>query len=74
MGDMNILLKDTTKTYNTNFTTDEFDVNPKDYIQKAVNKYTGYQFKIHFGEDEQLVTLKAPDESKDVFAEERKSE
>ena len=59
MGDMNILLKDTSRAYNTNFTTDEFEVNPKDYIKKAVEKYEGHQFIVHFGEgDEKTVSLK----------------
>jgi hypothetical protein len=49
MADMNILLKDTSRVHNTSFTVNDFESDPKEYIKKAVEKYSGNTFVIHPG-------------------------
>ncbi len=51
MSDMNILLKDTSKTTNTSFASNEFESDPKEYIKKAFTKYGGKTFVISPGPD-----------------------
>jgi hypothetical protein len=46
MSDLNILLKDASKVHNTSFTANDFDHDPRDYIAKAVEKYSGNTFLI----------------------------
>lgn len=49
MADMNILLKDASRVHNTSFTVNDFESDPKEYIKKAVEKYSGNTFVIHPG-------------------------
>jgi hypothetical protein len=50
-SDLNILLKDTTRVHNTSFTINDFEHDPRDYVNKAVTKYSGNTFIIHGGAD-----------------------
>jgi hypothetical protein len=49
MSDLNILLKDASRVHNTSFTVNDFEHDPKEYIQKAVKKYGGNTFIINPG-------------------------
>ena len=42
MSDLNILLKDATRTHNTSFTVNDFEHDPREYVKKAFEKYSGY--------------------------------
>lgn len=46
MADVNILLKDASKVHGTSFTVNDFDSDPKEYVLKAVQKYSGNKFFI----------------------------
>ena len=46
MGDLNILLKDASRVHNTSFTVNDFEHDPKEYIQKSLQKYGGNTFLI----------------------------
>jgi hypothetical protein len=46
MSDLNILLKDSSKVHNTSFNVNDFEHDPRDYIRKAVEKYSGNTFLI----------------------------
>jgi hypothetical protein len=51
MSDLNILLKDASRVHKTSFTVNDFDADPKEYIQKAVQKYSGNTFLLNRGPD-----------------------
>lgn len=51
MSDMKILLKDASRVHNTSFTVNEFESDPREYVQKAFKKYAGYTFVINDGKD-----------------------
>jgi len=53
MSDLNILLKDASKVHNTSFTVNDFEHDPKDYIQKAIDKYSGNTFLIQGGPEQE---------------------
>ena len=53
MSDLNILLKDASKVHNTSFTVNDFEHDPRDYIEKALNKYSGNTFLIRGGPEEE---------------------
>jgi hypothetical protein len=44
MSDLNILHKDSSKVHNTSFTVNDFEHDPRDYIRKAMDKYSGNTF------------------------------
>lgn len=46
MADMNLMLKESGKTHNTSFTMNEFEADPRDYVKKALKKYSGKTFII----------------------------
>jgi hypothetical protein len=46
MSDLNILLKDASRVHNTSFTVNDFESDPRDYVNKAVQKYGGNTFLI----------------------------
>eukprot|EP00347_Sterkiella_histriomuscorum_P021121 403335173 len=52
MQDLNLLLKDVSRVHNTSFVVNEFESDPRDYIQKAVDKYSGQKFIISRGQTE----------------------
>lgn len=62
MSDLNILLKDASKIHNTSFTVNDFEHDPKDYIQKAIDKYTGNTFLIPGGPNEDAKEIYLPKE------------
>jgi len=63
---MNILLRDVSKVHNTSFTTNDFDADPRDYVQKAVHKYSGNTFIITKNQNEvQEVYVPTAEESKE---------
>ena len=64
MNDLNILLKDATKTHNTSFTVNDFEHDPKDYIQKAVEKYAGNTFLIQEGPESEAKEVFIPKDDK----------
>ena len=49
MADMNIMLKESGKTHNTSFSSNDFESDPKEYIKKALKKYSGSTFLIPSG-------------------------
>ena len=49
MSDLNILLKDASRAHNTSFTVNDFECDPKEYVEKAIKKYGGNTFVIHAG-------------------------
>ena len=51
MADMNLIIKDTDKGQNSAFAQNDFDSDPKEYIKKAVSKYSGNTFIINPGPD-----------------------
>lgn len=46
MSDLNTLMKDTSRMHNTSFNVNDFEHDPKVYIQKALKKYAGSTFVI----------------------------
>ena len=44
--DINLMLKDTSRMHNTSFNTNDFEVDPRDYINKGLKKYAGSTFLI----------------------------
>ena len=46
MADLNFLHKESSRAHNSTFTVDELDSDPRDYIKKAIEKYSGNTFLI----------------------------
>ena len=53
MSDLNILLKDASRVHGTSFTVNDFDFDPKEYVNKSVQKYAGNKFIIKGGPENQ---------------------
>ena len=68
MADLNILLKDASKFHNTSFTINDFEQDPRDYINKGIQKYSGHTFIVQENGEEKTVTIeKGEKESEHVF-------
>ena len=63
MQDLNVLHKDSSKIHNTSFSTRDFDSDPRDYIKKAVNKYSGLTFLIEDEETKEKKEVYVPKET-----------
>ena len=53
MSDLNILHKDSSKLHNTSFTVNDFEHDPRDYIRKAIDKYSGNTFLLSTGSNQE---------------------
>lgn len=60
MSDLNILLKDVSRVHGTSFTINDFETDPREYVNKAVQKYSGNKFLLQKGatkEEDQVVEV-----------------
>ncbi|CDW90386.1 probable s-acyltransferase at3g09320-like [Stylonychia lemnae] len=74
MSDLNILLKDVSRVHGTSFTINDFESDPKEYIQKAIQKYSGSKFLIHKGQtkdEDQIVEVPSLEEQKSLKKEQQ---